>query len=177
MVKTTPLDMSTYEYLFNSSRIPTRPEDSAQNYDPASNNHIAVIRRGRFYEFEVVNASGEFLSAADMQKQFERIQKLADQAGDEEYPVGILTGENRDTWADARETIIKASPANQKALERIQSAIVVVALDEHKPVTREEFSRLLWCSDGKSRFYDKHECESDALRPEVEANVFYSNRL
>lgn len=159
MVKTTPLDMSSYKYLFNSSRIPEKPEDTARKYDPATHNHIIVVRRGRFYEVEVVDASGEFLSAADLQKQFERIQELADSQPDEQYPVGILTAENRDTWTEARQLLLDAAPANKQALERIESAIIVLALDNSKPVTREEHSRGLWIGDGKSRFFDKHQCK------------------
>lgn len=68
MVKTTPLDMSTYEYLFNSSRIPKKPEDVAQKYDPNSHNHVVVVRKGRFYEFDVVSQNGEFLSEKDLQR-------------------------------------------------------------------------------------------------------------
>lgn len=69
MVKTTPLDMSTYEYLFNSSRIPKKPSDRAQKYETSVNNHIAVIRKGKFYEFDAVDANGEFLSEKDLERQ------------------------------------------------------------------------------------------------------------
>lgn len=68
MVKTTPLDMSTYEYLFNSSRYPAKPEDKAKTFDPATHNHIVVVRKGKFYEFDVVNQQGEFMSEKDLEK-------------------------------------------------------------------------------------------------------------
>ena len=68
MIKTTPLDMSTYEYLFNSSRIPKKPSDGAQKYDPSANNHIAVIRKGKFYEFDAIDSNGEFLSEKDLER-------------------------------------------------------------------------------------------------------------
>ena len=68
MVKTAPLDMSTYEYMFNSSRYPTKPEDTARKFDPATHNHIVVVRKGKYFEFEVVNEQGEFLSEKDLQK-------------------------------------------------------------------------------------------------------------
>jgi carnitine O-acetyltransferase len=60
-------------------------------------------------------------------------------------------------WTEARETIIAASSDNAKALERIQSAIIVVALDDSRPITREEISRSVWCSNGENRFFDKHQ--------------------
>lgn len=79
---------------------------------------------------------------------------------EERYPIGALTTEQRDTWSDAREILLKADSQNPKALERIESAIIVVALDDAKPITREEMSRGLWVGDGKSRFFDKHQRES-----------------
>lgn len=94
-------------------------------------------------------------------RQFQRIAALATEQ--EQYPIGVLTAENRDIWTDARETLINASPVNEKALERIESAIVVVALDDTKPVTREGISRAIWIGDGKSRFFDKHQRESAEL--------------
>ena len=157
MIKTTPLDMSSYRYLFNSSRIPTKSEDTARAYDPSTNNHIVVVRKGKFYAVDVVSPDGEFLSAADLQKQFEHIQQIADAAAEERFPVGILTAENRDTFTEARQMLLDAAPQNKQALEKIESAIIVLALDDNKPVTREEMSRAIWCSDGKSRFFDKHQ--------------------
>ena len=68
MIKTTPLDMSTYKYLFNASRIPVRDVDTAKKYDPEANNHIVVVRNGNLYEFEVVNSNGEFLSEMDLER-------------------------------------------------------------------------------------------------------------
>jgi len=36
--------------------------------------------------------------------------------------------------------------------------MIVVCLDDTKPVTREEASWACWVGDGKNRFYDKHQC-------------------
>lgn len=68
MIKTTPLDMSTYKYLFNASRIPVKDVDTAKKYDPETNNHIVVVRNGNLYEFEVVDKNGEFLSEKDLER-------------------------------------------------------------------------------------------------------------
>lgn len=155
MIKTTPLDMSTYKYLFNATRIPVKDVDTAKKYDPETNNHIVVVRNGNLYEFEVVDENGEFLSEKDLERQFQRIQDLAKTANNS--PVGVLTTENRDTWAQARQVILDASSDNQKALERVESAIVIVALDDSRPITREQISRGIWIGDGRSRWFDKHQ--------------------
>jgi carnitine O-acetyltransferase len=83
-------------------------------------------------------------------RQFQRIQDLAKTKNDS--PVGVLTTENRDTWAEARQIILDASPDNKKALERVESAIVIVALDDSRPITREQISRAIWFGDGRSRW-------------------------
>lgn len=36
--------------------------------------------------------------------------------------------------------------------------MILVCLDDTKPVTREETSWACWVGDGKNRFYDKHQC-------------------
>ena len=57
----------------------------------------------------------------------------------------------------AREALLKASPANAATLEAIESAMIVVCLDDTKPVTREDASWACWVGDGRNRFYDKHQ--------------------
>lgn len=104
-------------------------------------------------------------------RQFQRIQDLAKTTND--TPVGILTAENRDTWAEARQIILDASPDNQKALERIESAIVIVALDDSKPITREQISRGIWVGDGRSRWFDKHQRKCFALTCDDSAKGWY----
>lgn len=52
-----------------------------------------------------------------------------------------------------------------KALERIESAIIVVSLDSKKPYTREEKSWGLWVGDGKDRWFDKHQRAHIPFRP------------
>jgi carnitine O-acetyltransferase len=97
----------------------------------------------------------------DISRQIERIIK---QAGhDEATSVGVLTSDNRDHWADAREDLLAASPINAKSLERIEGAVVLIALDDISPVTREDASWATWVGNGRNRFYDKHNCQSLAV--------------
>jgi carnitine O-acetyltransferase len=59
----------------------------------------------------------------------------------------------------ARQEIVSHDPKNEAALERIQSAIIIISLDSNKPYTREEKSWGLWVGDGKDRWFDKHQRE------------------
>ena len=61
------------------------------------------------------------------------------------------------TWLQARQRLIEASPANEAALKRIESAMVVVALDNSNPTSREDLSWGTWVGDGRNRWYDKHQ--------------------
>jgi len=50
--------------------------------------------------------------------------------------------------------------------------MIVVCLDDTKPVTREEASWACWVGDGKNRFYDKHQRMWFFLHSVVKANRF-----
>ncbi|KAG8956475.1 Carnitine O-acetyltransferase mitochondrial [Tulasnella sp. 419] len=153
-VRGTPLDMSSYKWLFNSSRYPVKPADTARKFDPATHQHIVVVRKNKFFEIPVV-VDGAQLSTKELESQLSQVMALA---GSTPGPaVGALTSENRDIWTDAREALLKASPINSQSLERIESAIIVVALDDTKPVTREAISHACWVGNGRNRFYDKHQ--------------------
>jgi carnitine O-acetyltransferase len=67
MVRTTPLAMSSYEYLFNACRYPGKEVDTSKKFDANSHNHIVVMRHGRFYEVSIVSEAGEYLSQADLE--------------------------------------------------------------------------------------------------------------
>ncbi|KAJ7291324.1 hypothetical protein C8J57DRAFT_969406, partial [Mycena rebaudengoi] len=73
--------------------------------------------------------------------------------------VSALTSGNHDNWTDACAALIAASPTNARSLEVIESAIIVVCLDDTKPVMHEAISTAVWVGDGRNRFYDKHQCE------------------
>ena len=164
--------MRQYQYMFNTCRIPLIPNDNVQSYDPDMYNHISVMRKGWFYSLPMhYPGTKTLLSAADLERSLQTIVKQADQLGWNPNPVGVLTSENRDTWAkvlkitslynilftniQAREVLWKASPVNQASLESIESSALMLCLDDTKPLTREEVGRALWHGDGRNRWFDK----------------------
>ena len=87
-----------------------------------------------------------------------QISKIIADAGTTEGPaIGALTSENRDIWANAREALLAASPQNAESLRKIEAAVIIVALDDSKPVTRDAISSAAWAGNAKNRFYDKHQ--------------------
>ncbi|KAF9071215.1 acyltransferase ChoActase/COT/CPT [Rhodocollybia butyracea] len=154
-VRGAPLCMDSYKWLFHSSRYPKKPSDVAHKFDPKQNNHVVFVRKNKFFVVPLVDSSGRELSAAELEVQIERVIQ---QAGSESaVPIGALTSDNRDYWTDARAKLISASSSNERTLQAIESAMIIVCLDDAKPVTREDISWACWVGNGRNRFYDKHQ--------------------
>ncbi|KAJ3733326.1 acyltransferase ChoActase/COT/CPT [Lentinula guzmanii] len=158
-VRGAPLCMDSYKWLFHSSRYPVKPSDVAEKHDPKANNHVVFIRKNRFFSVPLATGSDprRELSAAELEVQIERIIQEAGSEPATTIAIGALTSDNRDYWADARKTVIDASLENAKALREIESAMIIVCLDDTKPVTREDISWSCWVGNGRNRFYDKHQ--------------------
>jgi carnitine O-acetyltransferase len=150
--------MSSFKWLFHSSRYPVKPSDTAQKFDHATNNHIIVLRKNRFFLVPLADVTGHEYSAAEFETQ---LQNIIAYAGSEasSTPVGALTSDNRDLWADAREALLAASPSGKNAelLKKIEGAMIILALDDTKPVARNGISWSTWVGDGRNRWYDKQQ--------------------
>ncbi|KAI0352610.1 acyltransferase ChoActase/COT/CPT [Trametes cingulata] len=155
IVRGSPLTMSSYEWLFHACRYPVKPSDTAKKFDATKHNHVVFVRKNKFYKVALADASGRELSAPELEAQIEKVIELA--GNEKAVPVGALTSENRDIWTDARAALLAASPSNAATLEEIESAMMIVCLDDTKPVTREEASWQCWVGDGRNRFFDKHQ--------------------
>lgn len=57
---------------------------------------------------------------------------LTDDVQECSTPIGAMTTENRDTWAEVRDHMISHSARNQKSLKEVDSAIFVLSLDEEQ---------------------------------------------
>lgn len=154
-IKSKPLDASAYPALFNASRIPTQPSDTFEIYPSAENEHVVVLRKDRLFK---VATKG--LGVGDLEGALRQVVKLADTKGDG-VAVGTLTGEDRDVWTEARNHLVSLSPKNAEILKTVQSAIVVVNLDDKLPSEgRDGRSWNLYTGDGtpgRNRWFDKHE--------------------
>ncbi|KAI5866786.1 carnitine acetyl transferase [Durotheca rogersii] len=149
-MKKLPICMDSYKWMFNTCRVPAKPADYPVKYDYKLHKHILVIRKNRFFKV-LHEVDGKQLNTSELEAQFARVYELAQRGP----PIGALTSENRDVWANARKVLLGASPKNQAAIEAIESASFVVCLDEASPVTLEERAHAYWHGDGKNRWYDK----------------------
>lgn len=145
-----PMAMNSYEYMFNCCRVPGDVEDFPRKYSAAENQHFVVVRKNQFFKVPLV-VDGQALNVSELEQQFKRIYEIAQPAP----PVGVLTVADRDHWAAARKTLVAADPANEQALQEIESAGFVICLDDAKPVTLEERAHQYWHGDGSNRWFDK----------------------
>ncbi|KAI9794721.1 MAG: Carnitine O-acetyltransferase mitochondrial [Piccolia ochrophora] len=149
-MKKLPISMSSYQWMFNTCRIPAKPVDHPVKHPANKHNYFVVIRKNQF--FKVPHHVGDQqLNTSELENQFKRIYEKAEKAP----AVGALTSENRDVWADARDRLIKANAANRKALETIEASSFIFCLDDATPVTLEERAHQYWHGDGANRWYDK----------------------
>ncbi|CAK7271222.1 Carnitine O-acetyltransferase mitochondrial [Sporothrix epigloea] len=157
-MKGVPICMDSYKWMFNCDRIPAHPKDHSEKHDPATYKHIAVVRNNRFYKV-MHEVDGRPLNTSELEDQFRRVYKLSaaasNAASEPAPPVGFLTTENRDVWADARKALAEASPINAESLAIIDSAAFLVCLDEAAPVTFEERAHQYWHGNGSNRWFDK----------------------
>lgn len=98
---------------------------------------------------------------------YRTFQDIYESATGSAEPVGLLTGGNRDVWADARAHLLSTSQENVTTLSTIESASFVVCLDPATPSSKinpdpqadnpnvVDFSRQLLHGNGENRWFDK----------------------
>jgi carnitine O-acetyltransferase len=149
-MKKLPMAMSSYEYMFNFSRVPKKPSDTGVKYPFKDNQHIIAIRKNQFWKIPH-EINGKQLNTSELELQFKRIYEKAEKAP----AVGSLTSQNRDVWAEVYPNLKAASNVNAASIKDIEAASFVVCLDDASPVTLEERAHQYWHGDGENRWYDK----------------------
>uniref|UniRef100_T1J4G2 Choline/carnitine acyltransferase domain-containing protein n=1 Tax=Strigamia maritima TaxID=126957 RepID=T1J4G2_STRMM len=149
--KAFPLDMSQYSNLFNATRIPEKDKDRL--FKDESAKHILVIKNGNFFTFDVFDQNGNILDAGHIYKCMKYIVEDI-KVTTPDFPVSYLTSENRNTWANAREQMMQCG--NSSAMNRIDSALFALILDDAKPGSDpiNLFRNMLY-GDGSNRWFDK----------------------
>ncbi|BES91094.1 Carnitine O-palmitoyltransferase 2 [Nesidiocoris tenuis] len=151
LFKAFPLDMSQYKHLMGTCRIP-QPEIDTLHHDPTTS-HITVQRGGKFYKLRVLDQAGDIVDAGVLYTCLKCI--LESKSPNEPHPVGVLTTENRNVWAKARDHLL--SIGNVDALKEIEGALFNLVLDENglSDADYPSIIRQYLHSDGKNRFFDK----------------------
>ncbi|AWP11502.1 putative carnitine O-palmitoyltransferase 2 mitochondrial [Scophthalmus maximus] len=149
MVNAYPLDMSQYFRLFNSTRIPKRGRDEL--FTNEKGRHLLVMRNGNMYVFDIIDRDGNLVEPAEIQAHLRYI--LSDPTPAPAFPLGVLTSENRDVWAELRETLVAAG--NAEKVKIVDSAVFCLCLDDESMQDHIHISRNMLHGDGCNRWYDK----------------------
>ena len=100
-----------YKFLFNAARLPTKPVDEYVTYDSTYYHHVLVACKHHFFTIDTVDADGVELSTVAIAEQLVLVRTMADACG-VGPPIGVLSSDHRDAWADARDALIAKSPVN-----------------------------------------------------------------
>lgn len=151
--KAYPLDMSQYEGLFGATRIPEPDKDRI--FRAANPKHVVIFVKGHAYSVDVLDEHGNIESPAKILGRVKQVVRLAETETPNEFPVGVLTTENRNIWADLRKHIMKIGNGN--SLRLIDSALFAISLDEEtfnesQPIPM--IKNMLY-ENGTNRWYDK----------------------
>ena len=150
LYKAFPLDMSQYANLFNSTRIPHEGKDELRV--DKSGKHMLIIRNGHIFTFDVIDETGAIFPKDVIHKHLKAIMDQSNELA--EYPVPVLTDENRDTWAGIR-SHLEQNPHNSKMLAKIDGALFGISLDDKVIGDELDAFRVFLHSEGHSRWFDK----------------------
>ena len=116
--------------------------------------HIIVARGSNFYKLIVIDDKNKHLSVEKIRNSLNRI---VNRESDDQPPVGVLTTENRDTWADNRSALIAFSEVNKRSIEDIDSSLFFMCLDPPttEPETLHTSMRAAMHGNPRHRWFDK----------------------
>uniref|UniRef100_A0A8C6UL28 Choline O-acetyltransferase n=1 Tax=Neogobius melanostomus TaxID=47308 RepID=A0A8C6UL28_9GOBI len=132
----TPMCMQQYRRMFSSYRFPAPNTDSLSIKFVSGFTELCVHLLLQtvslvFVQFFVLETllNGKLLTDAEIFSQLERIMKMAENPNERAPPVGVLTSDGRNEWAQAREALVK-DPVNRDSMALIESSLCLVCLDD-----------------------------------------------
>ncbi|KAJ5127163.1 mitochondrial carnitine O-acetyltransferase [Penicillium atrosanguineum] len=168
-VRGTPLCMYQYSRLFGTARLPT-DNGCVISQDPSAK-HVAVMCRGQFYWFDVLDANSDLImSEKDIALNLEVIVNDAAQTSMHEAAkgaLGVLSTENRKVWSGLRDIMTKDPASNNaECLNIVDTALFVLCLDDTEPSNTSELCANMLCGTSEvikgvqvgtctNRWYDK----------------------
>ena len=130
----------------------TNRKDKDILYLDESGKHIAVLYRGHFFVFPVLDKIGRIFPPEQIYACIKHI--LSSNVPRNPLALGALTAENRDTWAQVRERL--ESLGNEEALHAVDSALYCIALDEFASEDPDALGVNFLTGDAANRWFDKN---------------------
>eukprot|EP00039_Didymoeca_costata_P028328 m.20685 g.20685 ORF g.20685 m.20685 type:complete len:657 (-) comp6920_c0_seq1:151-2121(-) len=144
------LDMSQYQNLFSSTRIPCTGRDELKKFH--GSRHVVIQRGHEFFSMDVLNDDGDAISRAQLEDNIRGI--LAMDIDETSHPVGALTTLDRDTWAKARTSLV-LDEHNKTLIEQIDSALFTICLEDESPMDLSSETHCMLHGNGRNRWFDK----------------------
>ncbi|XP_066959944.1 choline O-acetyltransferase isoform X1 [Macrobrachium rosenbergii] len=129
-----PMCMAQYNRVFTSYRRPAIPKDKLVSVaeHQKDSQHIMVMYKNHLYRVEVA-VEGTRMNLNQIVEQLKEVMKEVDEyEGSDPPPVGILTADNRRTWAQSRQ-LLAGDPENQKTLHIIETSVLILCFDDPLP--------------------------------------------
>ncbi|KAM9387715.1 peroxisomal carnitine O-octanoyltransferase [Phaethornis superciliosus] len=140
------LDMNQFRMVFCTCKIPGVTRDSiSSNFKTETEgecpSHLIVLSRGRVFAFDVIH-EGSMVTTPEILRQLAYIQKRCHSEPDGPG-LAALTSNERTKWAELRQYLIDLDPKNLALLEKIESSLFAVCLDDASPhATPEDYSEV-----------------------------------
>ncbi|KAG0142983.1 hypothetical protein CROQUDRAFT_49466 [Cronartium quercuum f. sp. fusiforme G11] len=168
-VRGTPLDMTQYDKLFGTARVPM--PNGCQMRTASDSRHVVILRRGQFYWFDVLDSKHRpCLTERELLNSLHAILRDADRTPTSqvaESAIGLLTTETRPIWASVRAEMLVSNLTNSRCLAIVDHALFIVCLDDSSPENADEMCATMLSGttrlDGRgrqlgtctNRYYDK----------------------
>jgi carnitine O-acetyltransferase len=156
ITKQGPLDMHQYSRMFGVTRVPKLECDIIVGDHPCKSKHIIVMMKDQIFVVYVYDKSGGRIAVKEIEKQLRKCVDLVESAKSLQPPIGLLSGQHRDRWAEHHGYLLRNSN-NQASFEMIESAIFAIALD-HKIIPQGVSylaKNVFHGFDGHNRWFDK----------------------
>ncbi|CZR60866.1 related to polyketide synthase [Phialocephala subalpina] len=145
-----PLCMDSQDWLFNATRVPLPGSDEVVKYKDPEYDYLIVLRLGHFFKVPLTEGNRNS-SIEQLRASFQSILDLEL----EDCWVGILTADERDSWATIRNKLVSLDPENEQAIRVIDGASFLICLDHVSPATPEDRIRNFMMDRGINRWHDK----------------------
>ena len=150
--------MSSYWRVFGSTRMPMIGGDGL--WTCPRSQHVVILHQNRFFTLRVYDNVGSALSAMaiaeGMREIIESDFESATTQETQEGGIGLLTCEDRDSWASIRSHLYSSSPTNQSSLLQVDSAIMIICFDSESPKSQNDLAqKMLSGTSGENRWFDK----------------------
>eukprot|EP01084_Bolivina_argentea_P030290 56152_1 len=143
----------------SETRVPMQKRDRVTTSE--SSHHVIILSGGSIFSLEVKDRGDRILSVEGLARALEDVKSRSCRYSSS-GSVTMLTGANREEWANARAQLEKTGNVNWKVLHAIDSAMLVLVLDTEginnaqTCTTMAAKNFLLGPTEGNGRWFDRH---------------------